>query len=80
MAIEEGAIFSVKPREEDMTNKKPRRKKGDPRPFAPAELNVKPSRYNVAERLYEHFTRARNDAVYGLEWTPTRTKRAPAAD
>ena len=69
MAIEEGAVFAVKPSETELNNgRKPRRKKGDERPFCPAELNLKPSRYNVAERLYAHFAKARNDAAYGLEW------------
>ncbi len=68
MAIEEGAIFSVKPSAEEMSNKKPRRKKGDERPFCPPELALVPSRYNVAERLYQHYTSARNDADYGLRW------------
>lgn len=68
MAIQAGAQFAVKPHESEMTDKKPRRKRGEERPFAPADSPLVPSRYNVAERLYAHYTKARNDAAYGLEW------------
>lgn len=68
MAIQDGASFAVKVHAEDMSNKKPRRKKGEERPFCPPELALLPSRYNIAERLYQHYTSARNDAKYGLEW------------
>jgi len=68
MAIQDGAVFAVKPHADDMSNRKPRRKKGEERPFCPPELALLPSRYDVAWRLYHHYTMARNDAAYGLAW------------
>lgn len=33
-------------------------------PYGPPELGLRPSRYRLAERLYEHYARVRNDRTY----------------
>jgi hypothetical protein len=43
--------------------KKPRVLKKD-RDFCPPELGLRPSRYRLAERLYEHYARCRQDQEY----------------
>src|SRR5207247_700426 len=69
MAIDEGAQFSIKP--EDAPIKRKRVKASD-RPEYPPVTGLRASRYGIADKLNGHFTRARNDAEYGLAWTEYR--------
>jgi len=53
--------------------RKPRIRKAD-REFSPPELGLRPSRYRLAERIYEHFARVRGDYEYRRRWEAFETE------
>ena len=61
MAVSKSLLISTAPGGEPA--KKPRVYKKD-REFSPPELGLRPSRYKLADRLYDHFQRARDDGAY----------------